>query len=284
MKEFKSFYKTVGGNEGSKCNYPTRLDTYGCGCQHDCSYCYAKSLLDFRGLWNAQEPSVADINKIQNKIKKLKDKAISSTPIRLGGMTDCFQPLEKQCRVTYETIKALNEAHMEYLIVTKSAMIADDEYMEILDKDLAHIQVTITCFDDDYYRELKYEKASLPSDRIKAVEKLQAAGFDVQVRLSPFIPEFVDFEVLNNIKCDKIIVEFLRVNSWIKKWFNISFSEYTLKQGGYSHLPLIHKIEYLKRITGFKEVSVCEDESEAYDYWRNNFNPNKEDCCNLRRC
>ena len=284
MKEFKSFYKTVGGNEGSKCNYPTRLDTYGCGCQHDCSYCYAKSLLDFRGLWNAQEPSVADINKIRNKIKKLKDKAISSTPIRLGGMTDCFQPLEKQCRVTYETIKALNEAQMEYLIVTKSAMIADDEYMDILDKDLAHIQVTITCFDDDYYRELKYEKASLPSDRIKAVEKLQAAGFDVQVRLSPFIPEFVDFEVLNNIKCDKIIVEFLRVNSWIKKWFNISFSEYTLKQGGYSHLPLIHKIEYLKRITGFKEVSVCEDESEAYDYWRNNFNPNKEDCCNLRRC
>lgn len=34
-REFKSFYKTVGGNEGNKCNYPTRLDTYGCGCQHD---------------------------------------------------------------------------------------------------------------------------------------------------------------------------------------------------------------------------------------------------------
>ena len=45
--EFKSFYKTVGGNEGNKCHYPTRLDTYGCGCSHDCAYCYAKSLLDF---------------------------------------------------------------------------------------------------------------------------------------------------------------------------------------------------------------------------------------------
>lgn len=33
--EFKSFYKTVGGNEGDKCNYPTRLDTYGKGCLHD---------------------------------------------------------------------------------------------------------------------------------------------------------------------------------------------------------------------------------------------------------
>lgn len=44
MREFKSFYKTVGGGEGQKCHYPTRLDTYGCGCQHDCSYCYDKSL------------------------------------------------------------------------------------------------------------------------------------------------------------------------------------------------------------------------------------------------
>lgn len=29
-KEFKSFFKTVGGNEGDKCKYPTRLDPYGC--------------------------------------------------------------------------------------------------------------------------------------------------------------------------------------------------------------------------------------------------------------
>ena len=36
--EFKSFFKAVGGNEGGKCNYATRLDTYGCGCQHNCAY------------------------------------------------------------------------------------------------------------------------------------------------------------------------------------------------------------------------------------------------------
>ena len=23
------------------CLYTQRLDTYGCGCQHDCNYCYA---------------------------------------------------------------------------------------------------------------------------------------------------------------------------------------------------------------------------------------------------
>ena len=277
-KEFKSFFKTVGGNEGNKCHYPTRLDTYGCGCSHDCKYCYAKSLLDFRGLWNPQNPSIADIEKIKRKIAKLPQ---DISAIRLGGMTDCFQPIEKNHRITYETIKALNENQIPYLIVTKSAMVADDEYIEILNKDLAHIQITITTTDDALSN--TYEKASPPSQRIKAIEKLQNLGFDVSVRLSPYIPEYIDLNILNNIKCDKILIEFLRVNTWIKRWFNIDYSEYTVKQSGYQHLPLEKKKEYISNIVNFKEMTVCEDESEAYEYWKNNFNYNSNDCCNLRR-
>ncbi|WP_229098428.1 hypothetical protein [Bacteroides thetaiotaomicron] len=44
--EYKSFYKSVGGNEGEKCNYPTRLDLYGKGCYHDCSYLLCKILVE----------------------------------------------------------------------------------------------------------------------------------------------------------------------------------------------------------------------------------------------
>lgn len=278
MAEFKSFFKTVEGNEGNKCHYATRLDTYGCGCQHDCSYCYAKSLLNFRGLWDAQNPSVADIDKIRRKVARVEPGRI----IRLGGMTDCFQVVERKHRVTYETIKALNERGAGYLIVTKSDLVADPEYIEVMDKGLAHIQVTITCTDDDKYMALDYEKAPVPSRRIKAVERLQKEGFDVSVRLSPYIPEFVNIDRLNAIECDKILVEFLRVNSWIKKWFDIDYSGHTVKEGGYLHLPLERKKELLSRITGFKEVTVCEDESEAYRYWQT-INPNPDDCCNLRK-
>lgn len=274
-KEFKSFFKTVGGNEGNKCHYPTRLDTYGCGCSHDCKYCYAKSLLDFRNLWHPENPSVADIDKIRRKIAKLPKEVV-----RLGGMTDCFQAIEKKYKVTYETIKCLNEHKIPYLIVTKSALVADDEYIEILDKDLAHIQISVTTTDDELSK--TYEKASLPSERIKAIEKLHSLGYDVQLRLSPYIPEYIDFDILNNVKCDKILVEFLRVNSWIQKWFDIDYSDYTLKQSNYRHLPLEKKKEYLSKITGFKEVTVCEDYTEHYNYWKENFNINPDDCCNLR--
>lgn len=274
-KEFKSFFKDVGGNEGSLCHYSTRLDTYGCGCSHDCKYCYAKSLLDFRGLWNPTQPAVADIDKIKRKIAKIPENKI----IRLGGMTDCFQPVEKVHKVTYETIKTLNEHHVGYLIVTKSDLVASDEYMSILDKGLAHIQISVTTTDDELSR--TYEKATLPSKRINAIEKLSKAGFDISLRLSPFIPQYIDFDVLNSVECDKILIEFLRVNTWIKRWFDIDFSEYTLFHKGYSHLPLENKIAYINKIKGFKEMSVCEDVPEHYEYWKRNFNNNPQDCCNL---
>ncbi len=278
--EFKSFYKQVDGNEGSKCHYSTRLDTYGCGCQHDCNYCYAKSLLSFRGLWDNAAPSVADIEKIRRKIARLPS---GMPPIRLGGMTDCFQPQELEHRVTYETIKALNGRRQPYLIVTKSDIIARDEYLDILDPELAHIQITITCFDDDLYKSLAYERAPLPSKRIAAVEKLAERGLDVAVRLSPFIPEFVDYDALAAIKCDKLLIEFLRVNGWIRRWFDIDYSRYVIKQNGYRHLPLMTKMKLIEKVHGFKEVTICEDEDLAYKFWRDHFNPNPEDCCNLKK-
>lgn len=274
MRDFGSQVKIVEGNEGGKCHYNSRLDTYGCGCAHDCSYCYAKSLLEFRGLWNPENPSVGDIAAIGRRVKKLPRKII-----RLGGMTDCFQPAEKIHRVTYKTIRMLNQRRIPQLIVTKSALIAEDEYLKILDPELAHIQITVTTLDEKLCA--TYEHASPPQDRIQAIYKLQQAGFDVQLRLSPWIPEYFPVDAVNGLEIDKLCIEFLRVNSWIKKWFDIDYSEYTLKQGGYNHLPLERKKELISGLH-IKEMTVCEDEDEAYQYWRDHFNHNPEDCCNLK--
>ena len=274
MRDFESVKKTVGGNEGEKCKHRTRLDTYGCGCAHDCKYCYAKSLLEFRNLWKPDNPSVGEISKIARQIKTLPRGEV----VRLGGMTDCFQPAEELHKVTHKTIRLLNKRKIPYLIVTKSALVG--EYTDVLDKDLAHIQVTVTTLDDALCA--TYEKASAPSERVKAILKLQDAGYDVQLRLSPFVPGYMDLEKLGSLGIDKICVEFLRVNTWIKKWFDVDMSLYTVKQGGYEHMPLEEKIRYVDKIKGFKELTVCEDEDRAYEYWTQNVNHNKNDCCNLR--
>lgn len=279
MQEFKSFYKEVtDSGEGKRCHYPTRLDTYGCGCAHDCSYCYAKSLLDFRGLWNPQEPAVADITEIRKQLDKIHHGEI----IRMGGMTDCFQECERQYRVALKTIKEMNKRGIGYLIVTKSDLVAEDEYIKAMDKDLAHIQITVTCLDDDFYLAKKYEKAPLPSKRIAAILKLQEAGFDVAIRLSPLIEEYMDFDKLNSLGIKKGIVEFLRVNHWILKWFDVDKRKFKIKDGGYRHLPIKEKVRIISKIKNM-ELSVCEDVGGHYNYWQYGFNPNPADCCNLRK-
>lgn len=269
MREYKSFLKTVTAAEGDRCKYPTRLDTYGCGCLHDCAYCYAKSLLDFRGLWHPDDPSVADIKKIRRKL----DKIPAGTILRLGGMTDCLQRCEQEHRVTRQTIELLNERRIGYLIVTKSDLIL--EYKNFLDKELAHIQITVTSMQPQ-----DWEKAAHPQKRIAAIKELQKMGFDVAIRLSPLMDEYMDYEQLNSLGIEKAVVEFLRVNTWIKRWLPADFSKHTLKAGGYLHLPLEEKIRILEKIK-IKSITVCEDVPEHYRYWQENINPNKADCCNL---
>ena len=85
-------------------------------------------------------------------------------------MTDCFQPVEAIHKITYNVLKAFNHHKKPYLIVTKSDLVARDDYIEVLDPKLAHIQITITSTDDDLAA--SYENATPPSKRILAIEKL----------------------------------------------------------------------------------------------------------------
>lgn len=144
-----------------------------------------------------------------------------------------------------------------------------------------HVQITVTCLDDA--QTAQFEKASPPSQRIRAIQALQAEGYDVAIRLSPIIEEYMDFDKLNDLGIERCVVEFLRVNSWIKQWFRgVDFSKYTVRQGGYYHLPLEEKQRIVEKIH-IPQKTICEDVTEHYQFWRDFVNPNKEDCCNLRK-
>jgi hypothetical protein len=69
---------------------------------------------------------------------------------------------------------------------------------------------------------------------------------------------------------------------WRRKSLRVSLKQLAVTRVINVSILLNKKLEYIKNITGFKEMTVCEDESEAYEYWKNNFNYNPNDCCNLR--
>ena len=275
LTEYKSFYKTIKGGHANMCAYPTRLDTYGCGCSRNCDYCYSRAHLSFRKLWFPHDPRIADIWKIEKRLQKIPP----GTIIRMGGMTDCLAPVELKERITYETIKLMNKYRVGYLIVTKASLLLDPFYLDVLDQDLAHIQITVTCLNPKLSKQ--YERAEPPEQRIKAILTLQEKGYDVAIRLSPLMEEVMDFDLLNGLGIDKCVVEFLRYNSWIQDWFpHANYDKYTLFSGNYRHLPLDEKLRIISKVK-IPNISVCEKVPEHYSYWKYNFNPNPLDCCNL---
>ena len=275
-QNFGSFYTTVGGAEGDKCFYPTRLDTYGKGCYFNCAYCYARQLLDFRGLWKPNNPAVPSIDEIKKVVKSIPKGSV----VRLGGMTDCFQPKERFERNTLKTIGLLNKRKIHYLIVTKSDLIIREEYLKYMSKRLAHIQVSIPTTDNEVLK--KTDNAKSFEARKKVVETLEENGFDTSRRIAPFLYNTADLNKINDIKCKKVLVEFLRINNNAKKGLNgiINLNEYTVREGGCYHLPLDKKLEVLGKLE-FEQVSVYDDVQKHYDYFLKNVCHNPNDCCNL---
>jgi DNA repair photolyase len=185
----------------------------------------------------------------------------------------------------------LVKAGVHHLIVTKFARVASEEMLAVYDRRLSHFQITITSTDDDFAS--GYEGGSKVSERIAAIEKLQAFGYDVSIRLSPYVPDFVDCGALdlvlfNAIRCDKVLVEFLRMSWQVEKAFGeyIDPLRYTFDYGGKMHLPLEQKLIYIEHLLSGKPSSrvytFTDVVPDHFEYIRDHFNPNKGDCCNMR--
>lgn len=283
--ELKMFYNTVKTTKATKCYYNDRLDTYGRGCEYNCCYCYAKSQLEFRNrkdgsfkMWDSNNPATADLSRIKRKIKTLKENSV----VRMGGMTDCFQPKkELKHKISLETVKALNKQKVHQLIVTKSDILERDDYLEALSTKYSHIQVTISHTSDYVLKNL--ENAPKFQKRINTIETLFKNGYDVSLRLSPIIIENFDFKTINKIKVNKVLIEFLRYQPKMEAKLKdlIDVNKYTIKANGYRHLPLKDKLKIINKLK-FKEVSICDSVKEHYDYFHKNINYNPKDCCNLK--
>lgn len=319
-KEFKTLLKMPGGGEGSRCFYPVRLDPYGKGCQHNCSYCYARGLLDFRKLWDSVEPAVSDINKIRDLFSAVFDKGrntkwasilLKKVPIRLGGLTDPMQPYEEGQGATLDLLKMLKEFDYPYLLLTKSALIGTDEYLKVLDPDLAVVQVSITTLNAEKAAQLEMG-ASAPIERLGALRNLADAGFYTTARISPLFPTHADGHFSNGGEEDhpqrfdyyswdlpheccrhgakNVLAEFMRFNTFSHRWIGEDagddlrwmLNHHSHHNAGWQHFSYPEKRWYYERIQSIchsygTEFSVCEDGhfEEFRDLWSN-----PEDCCN----
>jgi DNA repair photolyase len=109
--------------------------------------------------------------------------------IVLGSATDCYQPVERELRLTRALIEVLRDARHPFSIITKSSGVERDlDLIAPLAADgLAAVYVTITTLDGELARRLEPRAAS-PQRRLRTLRTLAEAGVPVGVSVAPQIP------------------------------------------------------------------------------------------------
>jgi DNA repair photolyase len=162
------------------------------GCEHGCIYCYARPTHSYLGLSPGLdfETQIVAKNNIAAVLRQeLSRKHYIPQLINIGSATDCYQPVERELKLTRSVIELLSEVGHPFSLVTKSSGVERDLdlLVPMAQRQLAAVYITITTLDSHLARILE-PRAAAPHRRLKVIEKLARAGVPVGVSVAPQIP------------------------------------------------------------------------------------------------
>jgi DNA repair photolyase len=95
--------------------------------------------------------------------------------------------MDMKYKVTREALRILSHYSYPYVVFTRSDVIARDEYLKELRKDLCSIQFSISGNNEKLTRLIEPGAPSVKL-RFDALKKINEAGFWTTVRINPFFP------------------------------------------------------------------------------------------------
>lgn len=169
------------------------------GCAHGCAYCYARNTHEYLG-FNAGLDFETRIMVKHDAPALFREflAADSWKPesITFSGVTDCYQPAEREFRLTRECLAVALECRQPVSVITKNALVVRD--MDLLqplaEARLVHVFLSITTLDGELARTLE-PRTSVPAARLRAVKMLSQAGIPTGVMTAPIIPGLNDSEI-----------------------------------------------------------------------------------------
>jgi DNA repair photolyase len=116
--------------------------------------------------------------------------------LSMSGVTDPYQPVEKELRITRRCLEVLAEFRNPVAVVTKNHLVTRDIDLlsELARHDAAVVAISLTTLDDDLRRVME-PRTSRPARRLAAIEALAGAGIPVGVLTAPVIPGLTDHEL-----------------------------------------------------------------------------------------
>jgi DNA repair photolyase len=153
------------------------------GCTHSCKYCYAPNIIRVpRATWGSYVEVKKNIPTILSKELKHARPAL----VGISSVTDPYQQLEEKFRVTRYCLEQLLRNKFPISIITKSPLILRD--IDIIKKfEHAEITISISTLDDKLSKILE-PKAPTIKQRLDALTKLSAEGFNTYAFLGPLLP------------------------------------------------------------------------------------------------
>ena len=169
------------------------------GCQHACSYCYARKYHEYLGLGAGTDfdtKIVAKINAPQLLRKALSKPTWNGDTVEFSGVTDCYQPIEASYRITRGCLEVCLELANPVAITTKGFLVVRDAQLlgELEARSGAHVYVSIP-FADATTTKLFEPQAPPPQRRFEIIRRLHRAGVPVGILVSPLIPGLNDRDI-----------------------------------------------------------------------------------------
>lgn len=162
------------------------------GCEHGCSYCYARPSHSYLGLspgLDFETRLIAKRGLSERLIHELASPRYRPGLMAVGTVTDAYQPLERELGLTRELLQVLHDCRHPLAIVTKGSGIERD--IDVLapmaGRHLAAVYVSVTTLDAVLARRME-PRASAPWRRLRTIRALADAGIPVGVSVSPQIP------------------------------------------------------------------------------------------------
>lgn len=183
------------------------------GCQHGCTYCYARYIKRFSG---HLEPWGLFVDVKINAPELLRKEITKKKRGRvwISGLCDPYQPLELKYELTRKCLEILAANEWPVTIQTRSSLVLRD--LDILKgaKDL-EAGLTITTADDKIRRLFEPYTTSV-EDRLHTLEELHQSGIRTYAMIAPVLPGAEALAEALVGKVDHIIID--RMNYHYADW------------------------------------------------------------------
>jgi DNA repair photolyase len=188
----------ISTNSSPDLGFDASLNPYR-GCEHGCAYCYARPYHEYLG-FNAGLDFETRIMVKEHAADLLEWELASASwvpkHLACSGVTDCYQPIERELKITRACLEVLARFRNPVGIITKNALVTRDldHLSELASFGAATVAISLTSLDATLAGKLE-PRASRPEARLRALRELNDAGIPSGISLAPVIPGLNDHEI-----------------------------------------------------------------------------------------